>query len=240
MNQKQDIFVISKIKKQLLWSKKEDDMIRSLINTKSKCKWNLISSKLKNKSPSQIYLRSKLIDPNLKKGKFSKEEDENLKRLVSTFGPSWSFLSRVIKKRNAKQLRLRYNNYLNEKLCHTKFTKKEDQKILILYTTYGQKWSKYLKHFPNRSYIRIKDRYFSLLKMNEKKYRKEKTVNTKLNNDHKMIQNTKIKVNLMIDFRFNLKEISKIRKSATQSINNSETNFFSNDISNNHNENFFL
>jgi len=87
VNKKQEhkIFFIEK-KNFSLWTKEEDDILKNKLKKKKKNKWQLIVSKLNNKSISQIYLRAKLIDPRLKKGTFSKEEDRKLKELVETFG----------------------------------------------------------------------------------------------------------------------------------------------------------
>jgi len=158
------IFITVKKKNLPLWSEEEDNIIKNFINLKQKNKWKIIASKLLNKTPQQIYLRSKIIDPHLKKGKFSKEEDDKLKKLVDIFGYSWTFLSKFFKNRNSKQLRLRYTINLNHKLSKKKFSQEEDKTIMNLYKIYGNQWRRYKDHLSNRSNIKIKSRCLSLLK----------------------------------------------------------------------------
>jgi len=79
---KSQIFLIVKKKKVIQWLNDEDLIIKQLKNKKLKNKWKLIAKQFKNKTPAQVYLRSKILDPRFKKGKFSKEEDEKIKKLV--------------------------------------------------------------------------------------------------------------------------------------------------------------
>jgi len=161
---KTKIFKIAKNNKSSIWSLEEDDLLRNHLKIKKRNKWQSIAERLNNKSLSQIYLRSHLINPNLKKGKFSKEEDEKLKGLVNCFGHSWSLFSKLFKNRNSKQLRLRYINHLRIDFSKKKFTSNEDEKILSLFQVYRNQWSSYVEHLPNRSFNKIKYRCKTLLK----------------------------------------------------------------------------
>jgi len=163
---KTKIFHITKKRNFILWSEEEDNLLREQLKIKRRNNWKFIAQKLKNKSISQIYLRVKIIDPKLKKGKFSKEEDEKLTRLVEIFGNSWSLFSKLFKNRNSKQLRIRYTNHLRVDIAKNKFNAEEDEKILSLFKIHGNQWSYYKDLLPNRAFNKIKYRCKSLLNKN--------------------------------------------------------------------------
>jgi len=75
-----------------------------------------------------------LVNPLLRKGRFLPEENQILKEYVATFGHSWSFISKFIKSRNPKQLLLRFNYHLKEKISKEKFSKAGDELILRLHS----------------------------------------------------------------------------------------------------------
>jgi len=181
---KTKIFLIEKKKKlTALWTKEEDEQIRQYLSLNPKNKWKFIAAKLKNKTATQVFLRSKIIDPNLKKGKFSNEEDRILKKLVEIFGPSWSLISKLYKKRNPKQLRLRYSNHLNERISKEKFSLAEDQKLLSLFELHGRKWSFYSNHLPQRSLSKIRYRCFSLFKKRHNSKEEDKKYKYRISNN---------------------------------------------------------
>jgi len=84
--------------------------------------------------------------------------------LINLFGKSWTFISKIIKNRTAKQIRLRYNNYINPNLKTLDFSKEEDIKIIRLYKVLSNQWTKYIQFLPGRSDKLIKRRYNKLLK----------------------------------------------------------------------------
>jgi len=86
--------------------------------------------------------------------------------LVDQFGKSWNFISKIIKNRTSKQIRLRYNNYLNPELKKDDFSKEEDFKIISLYKIFCNQWTKYKDFVPGRSDKIIKRRFFKLIKKN--------------------------------------------------------------------------
>lgn len=99
----------------------------------------------------------------LRRGKFTKEEDELLKDLVKKHGRNWALISKFMLLKDRKQLRERYDNFLSKKLCRTPFTEAEDNKILELVEKIGTKFYKMAEEFEGRSAIMIKNRYYSKL-----------------------------------------------------------------------------
>jgi len=159
----------SNFTKTSLWEKNEDDLLLDLsknhfCRNRKKIEWKKIAAFFSNKTQSQCYRRFITINPIFKKGKWTKEEDDNLLNLHDQFGKSWSFISKIMKNRSSIQIRSRFNNHLNPEIIKKKFTKEEDLMIEKLYEKYANQWSKYNKFLPNRSLKNIKRRYLRLYK----------------------------------------------------------------------------
>jgi hypothetical protein len=91
--------------------------------------------------------------------KFSVEEDELLAYLVRELGTKgWKYIAQLMRTRNARQCRDRWNNYLNPALRMGGWTKEEDELLLKKYALFGSKWSKIAKHFKRRSDLSIRNR----------------------------------------------------------------------------------
>ena len=101
-----------------------------------------------------------------KKCKFTPEEDEKLKELVSLHGENdWSFIAKQMENRNARQCRERWRNYMNPKLCNDNWTPLEDQQLLERYNQIGPHWNVIGRAFPNRSINCVRNRVIKLLRM---------------------------------------------------------------------------
>lgn len=153
----------SKIKKQLKWTKEDDDKLLNLIEhyPKPKIVWAEIANNFSNKSKTQCYSRYRQINPNLNKGAWSKHEEDLLIELVGKFGKNWAKIASIHKTRSGKQIRDHYNYCIDNK---TNYTEEEDQKILSLYQTYGNQFSKFTDYIPGRTSESIKNRFHSSIK----------------------------------------------------------------------------
>ncbi|KAK8835950.1 hypothetical protein M9Y10_040333 [Tritrichomonas musculus] len=98
------------------------------------------------------------------KQKFTKTEDAQLIKLVKKYGvPNWEEVSRHMKRRNARQCRERYNNYLNDNFKKGSWTESEDKLIISLYRQIGPHWLNISKSLPGRSGNDIKNRWHKTL-----------------------------------------------------------------------------
>ena len=167
---KRIIFTITKTlskKINFIWSEEEDKKLLNLVNNKKRknIDWKKISSFFKNKKSLVCFKRYKLINPIVKKGRWTREEDNLLLNLIKQYGNSWAYLSRLMVNRTSKQIRNRYDENLNPLIRKNKFTDIEDRLIIKLNSLFGNNWSKYINYLPDRSLKVIKRRFLRLKKL---------------------------------------------------------------------------
>ncbi|OHT15979.1 Myb-like DNA-binding domain containing protein [Tritrichomonas foetus] len=115
-----------------------------------------------------------------KRHTFSVEEDDKLRHLVAKYGEcNWAFISSKMKKRDSRQCRDRWMNYLSPIVINGEWTDFEDNLLFEKVRTYGRKWKIISKEFPGRTEINVKNRWNFL---NKKKILSEK------NNHHSNLQ----------------------------------------------------
>ncbi len=153
------IFKVSKVKQ---WTEDEDEKIRVMVKESKRKNWKDLASTLNNKSVEDCLARYKTIF--FKKGRWTKEEDDQVILYYNIIGKNWGLISKILKTRNWKQVRDRYLNYLDPNISNKPFTFEEDSKILNLYEKFGSSWKLYEPLFPERTSDLIKVRFYSMLK----------------------------------------------------------------------------
>ncbi|OHT17521.1 Myb-like DNA-binding domain containing protein [Tritrichomonas foetus] len=114
--------------------------------------------------------------------KFTKQEDNQLLRLVKKYGTkSWEIIAQHMSRRTGRQCRDRYNNHLLENFTKGSWTPEEDQIIISNFLKIGPRWSIISKKLTGRSGNDIKNRWHKKL--------------SKLNNLQIEIQNSDKKEN---------------------------------------------
>jgi len=92
------------------WTKEEDDQIIYLVKIYGKA-WSKISKILISRNGKQIRDRFiNVLDPMIKKGKFSEEEDRQLIDLYYKYGPRWSTISKFFPNRTADMIKNRFHS----------------------------------------------------------------------------------------------------------------------------------
>nr|CAB3494285.1 unnamed protein product [Digitaria exilis] len=103
----------------------------------------------------------------MKKGKWSKEEDNLIKSHIEKYGVgrSWQALSNTLGlQRCGRSCRSRWLNYLRPGLKHGNFTPAEETIICEMYSKRGSCWSVIAARLPGRTDLAVKNYWNSTLK----------------------------------------------------------------------------
>ena len=148
------------------WTPEEDEMLTQLVQNSTSYSWSVLASYFPNKTAPQLAGRwEKVINPQLVKGSWTREEDEQIIRYVQTHGDKdWAKLALILKGRTGKQCRERFKNHLDTSVKHTSWTPEEDNMLIDLHNKYGNAWTKISSFFEGRTDNCIKNRWNSTIK----------------------------------------------------------------------------
>uniref|UniRef100_A0A8C9TEJ9 Small nuclear RNA activating complex, polypeptide 4 n=1 Tax=Scleropages formosus TaxID=113540 RepID=A0A8C9TEJ9_SCLFO len=139
-----------------VWSKEEDEVLKELVykmRIGNFIPYTQISYFMEGRDSSQlIYRWTQVLDPTLRKGHWSKEEDELLLKAVAKYGmKDWAKIRTEVPGRTDGQCRDRYLDCLKGGVKKGPWSKEEDALLIKLVEKHGVgRWAKISTELPNR------------------------------------------------------------------------------------------
>jgi hypothetical protein len=148
------------------WAPEEDELLTRLVTESQIVSWAVLANFFPTKTAPQLAGRwDKVINPQLVKGSWTREEDETIITFVRANGDKgWAKLAILLPGGTGKQCRERFKNHLDDAVNHAPWTPDEDRLLGELHGRFGNSWTKLATFFDGRTDNCIKNRWNSTVK----------------------------------------------------------------------------
>ncbi|KAI8545185.1 hypothetical protein RHMOL_Rhmol07G0022000 [Rhododendron molle] len=148
------------------WTEEENKILAFAVQKFNGRNWKKIAECVPDRTDVQCLHRwQKVLNPDLVKGPWSKQEDELIIKLVEEKGTQkWSEIAKCLPGRIGKQCRERWYNHLKPEINKTPWTKEEELALVSAHREYGNQWAKIARFLHGRTENAIKNHWNSSLK----------------------------------------------------------------------------
>ncbi|KAG0163814.1 hypothetical protein DFQ28_011513 [Apophysomyces sp. BC1034] len=158
------------------WTPEEDNLLRlavQLYGDKTE-KWAKIAACVPgrtNKNCRKRWFHS--LDPSLRKGAWTDEEDQLLREGVMKYPNQWSKIADMLEGRTDDQCAKRWRESLDPNIDRSDWTMDEDRRLMDRYEEYGSQWQKIAQFFDGRPGLHCRNRWRKLQRILQMKKDKE-------------------------------------------------------------------
>lgn len=158
------------------WTPEEDNLLRlavQLYGDKTE-KWAKIAACVPgrtNKNCRKRWFHS--LDPSLRKGAWTDEEDQLLREGVMKYPNQWSKIADMLEGRTDDQCAKRWRESLDPSIDRSEWTPEEDRRLMEKYEEFGSQWQKIAQFFDGRPGLHCRNRWRKLQRMMQIKKDKE-------------------------------------------------------------------
>ncbi|KAI3463736.1 hypothetical protein Pfo_020399 [Paulownia fortunei] len=150
------------------WTAMEDKNLLHIVQQKGLSNWIDIAASLgTNRTPFQCLARyQRSLNASILKREWTKEEDNQLRAAVETYGESnWQLVASVMEGRTGTQCSNRWLKTLHPARKRVgKWTAEEDKRLKVAVTLFGPKtWKKVARCVPGRTQVQCRERWVNCL-----------------------------------------------------------------------------
>jgi len=154
------------------WSVEEDADLTAGVEKYGCSNWKTISEiflKGQRSDVQCLHRWQKVLRPGLRKGKWTQEEDDTIRRCLAEGMTKWKQIAELVTGRIGKQCRERWYNHLDPAVNKLAWTAEEDAQLDALQAELGNKWSVIAKHMNGRPENAVKNRWNSSNRLRSRK-----------------------------------------------------------------------
>lgn len=144
------------------WTAQEDKLLGEW-QAKLGNRWSSVAKKIAGRTGQQCAQRWRhKVNPNIRKEKWTEEEDRRLLKLVRQFGNCWAEISRRLDGRTDQQCMGRWRRHLDPSIRRDAWQPQEDAALQTLYLEYGSQWSAIAHGIHGRTAQQCRARFFQI------------------------------------------------------------------------------